>query len=944
MTISETLDGRARFKIFSLRWNFALYNSDGSFSRILISEDTIRNGDALVSSSHASHCIRGLLAYRILSLQWAFLEGRGEIRVRLLLFLVDVRHAKVHERNLGPNVEERPEALPVCCSIMIHNGRDGPASHFEPVLPLEDGAPRRRIIRDPVSADYSTLDCSLQQRSKRQMGQRKRSYDRYTFMPKWLVQFPWLTQTTETCWGCIICARHPALRGRDSFALGKNESPRIDKIKMHDLSQQHKACKLTDDRSTQHLEQLEDSLGISAQRSAMELLVHTVYYVLKSDRPFDDIPGIMRLHRATSMPDMTLDYENNTFWDSVLRIVSADLQQKETAEIKQSMDQYGVSIIGDGSATRSQIETEIIYLRYFGPGGRQVKTRFFSLSAIPRGSTEARSTEARFGAENVFAAYVTSICSQLPSFFNDLQHFLVSCCFDGASTMLGIKGGVARKMQDLAPKATIYHAVAHRLELAYGDSVSSCEYLPVVQEALSETYRFFHTSAKHVDGLKLMHGVLDVEEPLIKHVSTHGIRWMASKHRAIKALLRSYQSVQAYLEKEAYTKAGLNLTSNSPSADFVHRYVFVRGAETGRISKYQVVGISKTCPTNNLVLLNRQTKNTLELTRAEVATYLASDRLAVLQGFPEWELYLKLSDLRTLKIMVLLYDITSILSVLSMKFQRDGIALPEVPVHVNSAIAALEQLQRDLGSVEKEFDHELKVNPDALEYRGVVLERLGGYDEEVEQRDRELILGDLINSLRSRFDPFCENVVVKASAVFQPINWPPLDEIKKQGVSPAAYGVSELSVLYEHFKHLKCMSDFNIDGARTEWFRLKVQVQQMEQRYRPFAEFWTHFLQHVHTGDDQLGFPCMCKLIRLLLLTVVDTSCCERGFSLMNRIQTGPRNQLKLDSLDCLMRVSMNGPEIEDFDPAPILKAWQAQRNRRKTKPIPHSRGISQRD
>ena len=66
------------------------------------------------------------------------------------------------------------------------------------------------------------------------------------------------------------------------------------------------------------------------------------------------------------------------------------------------------------------------------------------------------------------------------------------------------------------------------------------------------------------------------------------------------------------------------------------------------------------------------------------------------------------------------------------------------------------------------------------------------------------------------------------------------------------------------------------------------------------------------------------RMIVLYLMVPLDTSECERGFSLMNLLKTALRNRLGSRRLNDLMRICLLGPSVEDFDPKQIL-AWSVQ-------------------
>ena len=79
----------------------------------------------------------------------------------------------------------------------------------------------------------------------------------------------------------------------------------------------------------------------------------------------------------------------------------------------------------------------------------------------------------------------------------------------------------------------------------------------------------------------------------------------------------------------------------------------------------------------------------------------------------------------------------------------------------------------------------------------------------------------------------------------------------------------------------------------------------------------------------KLVYPQLARLASLGLTIPFSTADCEPAFSTMNRIKTKLRNRLKTTTLDCLLRISIEGPELKDFDFQLALKKWSTIRNRR---------------
>ena len=71
------------------------------------------------------------------------------------------------------------------------------------------------------------------------------------------------------------------------------------------------------------------------------------------------------------------------------------------------------------------------------------------------------------------------------------------------------------------------------------------------------------------------------------------------------------------------------------------------------------------------------------------------------------------------------------------------------------------------------------------------------------------------------------------------------------------------------------------------------------------------------------NWNCEIKLeLRIILIIVIDTSCCERGYSLMNRTHTAERNLLKVETVNDLMAIVNLGPDVDDLDVQDMVRRW----------------------
>lgn len=170
-------------------------------------------------------------------------------------------------------------------------------------------------------------------------------------------------------------------------------------------------------------------------------------------------------------------------------------------------------------------------------------------------------------------------------------------------------------------------------------------------------------------------------------------------------------------------------------------------------------------------------------------------------------------------------------------------------------------------------------------------------------------------NLEARFGGFVNHPVFTSIAnSLEHRNWPIHDNAHLD-----EHGIEEIRFLAEHFSYLEPMSSFDLEEALFEWKRLKFETRQSPFFSMGFTQFYEHLSQHF---DSALGYPNVLILARICLVLVVETSCCERVYSGVNRIQTKARASLKLETVSDVLLTQELGPAVKSFDPLPIYTAW----------------------
>jgi hypothetical protein len=69
-------------------------------------------------------------------------------------------------------------------------------------------------------------------------------------------------------------------------------------------------------------------------------------------------------------------------------------------------------------------------------------------------------------------------------------------------------------------------------------------------------------------------------------------------------------------------------------------------------------------------------------------------------------------------------------------------------------------------------------------------------------------------------------------------------------------------------------------------------------------------------------YPIFLHIVKILLVCLVSTSQVERQFSAIKRMIGDWHLSLDTFTLECLLRITTEGPSIEEFDPEPAVRRW----------------------
>ena len=273
-------------------------------------------------------------------------------------------------------------------------------------------------------------------------------------------------------------------------------------------------------------------------------------------------------------------------------------------------------------------------------------------------------------------------------------------------------------------------------------------------------------------------------------------------------------------------------------------------------------------------------------TKDELVLALASSKEEALAKVPEWDLYLSLTQYRTVITLHFLHDLESILTFLSLAFQSEEITPSGVRHKIEDTYRQIDLMKITDGEALSEFHSKFDTETDS--FGGFNLEDSETGKENFEL-DRAEVLDCLSVYLHERFDPLLNSdILVFLRDSLEHRRWP------HDPKALESWGVRELRSFADHYSGLTSMAGFDITECLHQWRRLKIEMSGQPFFSLPYKGFWEHLSRHY---DNIHGYPLVIKLARISLMLMPDTSCCERYVSQYNRLHNKSRSRLYLKTV-----------------------------------------------
>ena len=295
---------------------------------------------------------------------------------------------------------------------------------------------------------------------------------------------------------------------------------------------------------------------------------------------------------------------------------------------------------------------------------------------------------------------------------------------------------------------------------------------------------------------------------------------------------------------------------------------------------------SGTNTTLDVFTLKYTNRETMLMAKGELITHLTNANDPRLLQDDRWQLRGSLLDFRFVNFSVFMLDMYAVMAKLSCSQQSNSTTLFDTIGNVSKTLASLATLKDTPAKHESEFNAACALDMGADIYRSQKLAD-GRQGRLLVALDRTDVLEGLSSHLQSRFVKVLDNPAIHAYAIFDHRKWPEMGSPNTgTRLLLDAFGTPEVTLMYSRYKLF--FIDASLPVVLEQWKELKVEVISAPGLFNmKFGDLWPRMLTHF---TEKYSF--VLRLVVFMLLMPLDTSICERIFSLMNNIKTSDRSRL----------------------------------------------------
>lgn len=255
---------------------------------------------------------------------------------------------------------------------------------------------------------------------------------------------------------CSVCCDYANYGEQNQFTTGCM-SKKLDSVTKHEKSKQHlKAVLINEAKQKSKSESTAAKIVETMNKNIidkLEKMFRNCHAVVLQNRPITDYLWLCALDEMKGI-DLGLTYRNKESAKCFIQAISNVELKSVSNLIEQSKF---ICVIGDGSTDVSVKEQDMWFVRFSVCG--QVFVKFIGVEAVDKAN-----------AENIVNGLHNVVENNIKLEWNSFVRKLIAISCDGASVMVGCRGGVATLLRKEQPCILTLHCMAHRLELALKDT------------------------------------------------------------------------------------------------------------------------------------------------------------------------------------------------------------------------------------------------------------------------------------------------------------------------------------------------------------------------------------------------------------------------------------------------------------------------------------------
>ena len=275
----------------------------------------------------------------------------------------------------------------------------------------------------------------------------------------------------------------------------------------------------------------------------------------------------------------------------------------------------------------------------------------------------------------------------------------------------------------------------------------------------------------------------------------------------------------------------------------------------------------------------------------------------------------------------LFIEILSPAKMLSLAFQDNEIDTVSSIQRLETAKKQLERLEKknfeDLPTV-KRFLDKVEERDGQFYYQNVALPNFSAAKESAKVTKRNL-LGRITEAMQTRLEAAENKFVLMAATILNCEGWKRKGD---DGEEDVEFADNCVAALYDQFHEplLNAGLDVSLGSLLEQWHDLVAYTKgYLDPSKTPYLQVWNR----IFSSSRRDRWNLVLLLVELLFSIPISNAKVERMFSLMNRVKTDSRASLGENTLNNLIRIRMEGPPIEEFDPTPAIQLWAISATRR---------------